>query len=1256
MLPPDITDLASRFGALVRQLQPQIEHGATAAASCSDSSMAAAIDVQGYLARLLEEILRALPSVDAHHHRYRLVRDLREKLRSALHDVLEQAATEVWDETTLSEHCLAHPEFHRCLTALQSELEAMSSSGNGGALASQLREALERDPDDSGNSESSGADDEHDLMLQEELDADLPPFLELPSMLSAAREAGGDGLRAREAWTKLQAFSASDLLESDQWPQVPAALLAILRADDRLGEEERTACAALHISLFEEGGPAERAAIARSLWHVVTERTASSGRVEGQYGAFSVCLQLMSRARFELCNDAIHMRDDELADLLRMLAGLTRGTQGAPLDTSLHLAALDPSARWAARLFSRARLQALAWHVVVESGVLEAADESLDVALLSPSAFSSSSDPAGNAMIPVDSEMRVALQLHHTCFIAICLRQATAGHRRNDGGSAEYAQKYATPWASSTLPKVIRRLADIVSLATCSALSPYARASTQLAIDALSASLAALVHAQCTHDLWSEAAVAASIAPLDALFGRSPSTPDSDVARMDTHEHGLHGAVQVASRYLPDGSTCDDAVRRNVIHLMSAATLMPAVQHLARDAPEILVTSPRYSLVWARAALALVGTPGSSVAHELGLRCLVVLAVLLRTNRDAAKPLIPFLLSATRRAGWVNDLRAETQTQLLVAAGAIARVFCGAIGCCSMLPPEALTPLIKLLSPTTSENNLQQDDEPRAIHCVFDVAARDVETNVRLHASVLAGTAHGSAHQGTVSLALSRARIFVSMAESGFDTSAHTLHGGLLPGAAAPLLESLCALTSLIAWPHAIAAAFDHADETGVAAAGERMGSYEHPIAQLLLRDSTHYEESRAAGLLLVNLLSVDVHTASRLQRRFALMDALRPDPADEESGVAIIDLNSVCRARLFATVEELGTPSEWSASRREMARHAAHPFERLAAQRKATAKGEGSKGADQPEVAGDGFQDAVRSSPSARVQVAARVLCCRAAEGSMRSIWAAVLRHAHGNRVSLEADLMDRVSASARSDAVTEMQHEGGEFELGRLWAAKMLEYAARAGATGRDRTVASAHVAALAELACCTGAAIASAVPRVEPAMAVLCILLDDAEEAASFARSIRQHAVAPHLFTAAALASPPRGEAVLRFVEDLIARELPDLDAALQRAALPAALPVARWLSAGWVNFLPWNALVCATLVPLLLGIDMQAYLAIAALKHVADEAACACAHPAELHMALMLPLEGFDPVAAIPDMLDMQRRHRERCLAALAEACA
>ena len=134
-------------------------------------------------------------------------------------------------------------------------------------MARSVREAGDRaviapraDPDD-----DAVAGHESDRVLMDE----LPPFHRLPALLESVRDA--DAVTAFRAWDALQKFTAADLIECDQYPQLLPALGALLAtalrrtATDDIDAARAVAverdCMRLHVRLLDEGGAAQRAEV-----------------------------------------------------------------------------------------------------------------------------------------------------------------------------------------------------------------------------------------------------------------------------------------------------------------------------------------------------------------------------------------------------------------------------------------------------------------------------------------------------------------------------------------------------------------------------------------------------------------------------------------------------------------------------------------------------------------------------------------------------------------------------------------------------------------------------------------------------------------------------------------------------------------------------------------------------------------------------------------------------------------------------------
>ena len=198
-------------------------------------------------------------------------------------------------------------------------------------------------------------------------------------------------------------------------------------------------------------------------------------------------------------------------------------------------------------------------------------------------------------------------------------------------------------------------------------------------------------------------------------------------------------------------------------------------------------------------------------------------------------------------------------------------------------------------------------------------------------------------------------------------------------------------------------------------------------------------------------------------------------------------------------------------------------------------------------------------------MQLLSPVLCCVAASKAVCAIWAALRRHTP-NLAAAQAVLNAEDVEGEAEEEEEEEEEEAAEEDAAAAKAArtaaarKLLEYAARAGAWTTAVDV-EAHSGVLG------GLAGASASSSFEPALAVTYTLLlsggeGGGEGAAAAATASPPSDVASKLLPQ--LASYRRRSMPLRvmtaLVEEVIAAELPDLHSALQRAALPAALPPA------------------------------------------------------------------------------------------------
>ena len=166
----DLVDLACRFASLAREVSPQLLDSLPSGPPATQLAA---------LASKLEQLLHALPAADARHHRYRLVRKLVSQLNEVVAPFVD--SPELASCEAIAERCLAHDAFRQTCAALHTELERVTANPEWAAeVASAI--ADERSAPSSSGSEGSAVDavDELSLLLQAELNADLPPFMELP--------------------------------------------------------------------------------------------------------------------------------------------------------------------------------------------------------------------------------------------------------------------------------------------------------------------------------------------------------------------------------------------------------------------------------------------------------------------------------------------------------------------------------------------------------------------------------------------------------------------------------------------------------------------------------------------------------------------------------------------------------------------------------------------------------------------------------------------------------------------------------------------------------------------------------------------------------------------------------------------------------------------------------------------------------------------------------------------------------------------
>ena len=416
----------------------------------------------------------------------------------------------------------------------------------------------------------------------------------------------------------------------------------------------------------------------------------------------------------------------------------------------------------------------------------------------------------------------------------------------------------------------------------------------------------------------------------------------------------------------------------------------------------------------------------------------------------------------------------------------------------------------------------------------------------------------------------------------------------------------------------------------------------------------------------------------------------------DEET---IADLNSVCRARLLTSLLQWGVPTEWSLPPRSLVRSALYsPLQgcgageiyrdeetvvavRRAGWGKAAAAGLGAAAARgmgaavaaaaaalQEEAALKGM---IGASP--RMQAASGLLLARGSAADVGRMLGAL-------RTRLCAPVAEADALDAPELALPPLQLQSpqppraggggggsgdGPAPCARTTGAVLFcRYARRAAKLRRDPAALCATLQRVAAPVAAGGAADGAAggsghaEAPFDPLVAVSFALLGARAGATEvFLRQLSLHACCAYVWPARAVQLGLRdapSRCVLHLAEEMIPTELPLLHAALRHAALPAALPMARWLRQSWLNVLPFASLRLALLLPLFFGADFAVYLCVAALQHV-QPAVARRAHTGDALLFLLdQPLQRFDVAAAIPYMLNLRERWRERCLHEMAEA--
>ena len=310
---PVIHRLAARFSGLVRSLNMSEE-----GAPLDDDAQ-----------QQQQQLARSLPAVDSVFIAIALSKLSPIACAPRSQHIWSRAAADTWHEQTLVERCLAAPEFGELTHKLQCELqECVGGGGNESSWLDELSKAVQGDPAPSSSDDEedgSGAGDrDHalDMLLHDELNADLPPFYELLAVISAATNEARAPEGVLPAWRKLHAFSPSDLLECEQWPDLPSALYSLILSSN-LDASSVAEVAALQHAIFDDGVPVQLAAMALNVCAAL--KAADSGGSEGRSVGPSAQLLLLQlafsalSARLELCNCGMQMDEQAFEALLAEL-------------------------------------------------------------------------------------------------------------------------------------------------------------------------------------------------------------------------------------------------------------------------------------------------------------------------------------------------------------------------------------------------------------------------------------------------------------------------------------------------------------------------------------------------------------------------------------------------------------------------------------------------------------------------------------------------------------------------------------------------------------------------------------------------------------------------------------------------------------------------------------------------------------------------------------------------------------------------
>ena len=287
------------------------------------------------------------------------------------------------------------------------------------------------------------------------LDDELLPFSELGAVVKGLQH--GD---IERAWPRLQLCHAADLIESEVWPQVPGALLAVLLSR-QANEGVRLQCIELHRKIFDEGGADHKARVFINLAQYVAEAQPTLASASTST-AWLATLHLLGTTRAELAAEHQLLMRQSTRDTIAFhacgLATLVASQDGdgrpSVAGVALLLAGVDPTARWAERP-SRAAAGA-GWHHLLDERPA-AAGRRQHRARRAPGLAAADDRPRadGDAHAPPpEGELALAIAAHDACRIVAAAVHDVLSTSVNAAEWRAYASTQlaegATAWAKST--------------------------------------------------------------------------------------------------------------------------------------------------------------------------------------------------------------------------------------------------------------------------------------------------------------------------------------------------------------------------------------------------------------------------------------------------------------------------------------------------------------------------------------------------------------------------------------------------------------------------------------------------------------------------------------------------------------------------------------------------------------------------------------------------------------------------------------